>query len=82
MRRAHRSDVLDLAWAPDGTALVSTAMDANSVLWDAASARGISRFEDHKHFVQGAAWDPSARHIVTQSADRTCRHVQRGSRAH
>jgi chromatin assembly factor 1 subunit B len=32
-----------------------------------------ARFKNHKHFVQGVAWDPAQQYVVTQSADRTCR---------
>ena len=73
--------MLDLAWSPDGSSLLSVGMEQTSYLWDAANvSRAALRFEDHKHFAQGAAWDPSARTLVTQSADRTCRRAASGFR--
>ncbi|KAI7835339.1 hypothetical protein COHA_010755, partial [Chlorella ohadii] len=69
-------DVMDLAWAPDGTALASGAIDNEAFLFVAAGRkRGdtAGRFKDHKHFVQGVAWDPAQQFVATQSADRTCR---------
>ncbi len=52
-------DVMDLAWAPDGTALASGAIDNEAFLFVAAGRkRGdtAGRFKDHKHFVQVGAW--------------------------
>lgn len=31
------------------------------------------RLANHKHYVQGVAWDPASKYLVTQGADRTCR---------
>ena len=73
-RRGHTEDVQDIAWAPDGTALATCSVDHNTVLWEASGGPGVRRLQDHKSFVQGAAWDPAAQYLVTQSSDRTCRH--------
>ena len=35
----------------------------------------MARLDNHKHFIQGAAWDPAQQFVVTQSADRTCKWV-------
>ncbi|KAI3438192.1 hypothetical protein D9Q98_000629 [Chlorella vulgaris] len=71
-----QSDVMDVCWAPDGTALASAAIDNEVILFGwGAKRRGehAGRFKNHKHFVQGVAWDPAQQFLVTQSADRTCR---------
>lgn len=31
------------------------------------------RLSNHKHYVQGVAWDPANEYIITQGADRSCR---------
>lgn len=71
-----QSDVMDLCWAPDGSALATGAIDNEVILFAAGGRRrgdAAARFRDHKHFVQGVAWDPAQQYVVTQSADRTCR---------
>ena len=72
----HSDDVLDLAWAPDGSARARASL-APSVLVAGVreKKRGevLARLLNHKHFVQGAAWDPAGQYLVTQGADRTCR---------
>lgn len=70
------SDVMDLCWAPDGSALATGSIDSEVILYPAeGKKRGepAGRFKNHKHFVQGVAWDPAQQFVVTQSADRTCR---------
>ncbi len=69
----------DIAWAPDGSALATCSVDRSTVLWVARGGPGVRRLQDHNGFVQGAAWDPAAQFLVTQSSDRTCRRG-RGSR--
>lgn len=52
---AAQGDVMDLSWAPDGTALASGAIN-NEVFTFVAAGRkrgdAAGRFMDHKHFVQ------------------------------
>lgn len=74
-----QSDVMDLCWAPDGSALATGAIDNEVILFAASGKRrgdAAARFRDHRHFVQGVAWDPAQQFVVTQSADRTCRCVR------
>ena len=63
-----------MAWAPDASALLSGSVENVCVVWDAEKGRpGAGRLEGHAHYVQGVAWDPAHRFVVSQSADRTCR---------
>jgi chromatin assembly factor 1 subunit B len=74
--RGHTDDVMDVAWAADGTALLSGSIDNKAILWEVSDKRRgamVATFANHKHFVQGVAWDPAQQFVVTQSADRTCR---------
>ena len=74
--RGHSDDVMDLAWSPDGTAILSGSIDNRVMLWEISEEkRGklISQFANHKHFVQGVAWDPAQQFVISQSADRTCK---------
>ena len=72
----HTDDVMDLAWSPDGTALLSGSIDNRVIVWEVSDKkRGamITQFTNHKHFVQGVAWDPAQQYIISQSADRSCK---------
>ena len=45
------------------------------MVWDVAKGKGQGRLTEHGHYVQGVAWDPAQQHVVSQSADRTCRQA-------
>ena len=74
-RGGHADDVLDVAWAPDGSALLSGSIENVAVIWDIAKGKAQGRLAEHAHYVQGVAWDPASRFLVTQSSDRTCRRA-------
>ncbi|GFH26120.1 WD_REPEATS_REGION domain-containing protein, partial [Haematococcus lacustris] len=70
--RGHGQDIHDLAWAPDGSALMSASVENVVVMWDVAQRRGVCRLDSHQHYVQGCAWDPrNGRLAASASADRT-----------
>uniref|UniRef100_A0A7S3QY36 CAF1B/HIR1 beta-propeller domain-containing protein n=1 Tax=Dunaliella tertiolecta TaxID=3047 RepID=A0A7S3QY36_DUNTE len=71
--RGHADDVHDLAWSPDGSALVSGGVENICILWDVEAKRGMLRMENHQHYVQGVAWDPLGHYVCSQSNDRTCK---------
>lgn len=74
--RGHTDDVMDLAWSVDGTAMLSGSIDNKSMIWEISEKKMgsmVAHFANHKHFVQGVAWDPLQQFVVTQSADRTCK---------
>lgn len=74
--RGHTDDVMDVSWSSDGTALLSGSIDNKGIIWDVSGKRKgsmVSHFANHKHFVQGVAWDPHQQYVLTQSADRTCK---------
>ncbi|KAK9907533.1 hypothetical protein WJX75_005474 [Coccomyxa subellipsoidea] len=73
LRGGHAEDVLDLAWAPDSSALLSGSIENVCVVWDVEKGKGQGRLTEHCHYVQGVAWDPARTYVVSQSADRTCR---------
>lgn len=74
--RGHTDDVMDVAWSVDGTAMLSGSIDNKSMIWEISEKKlgsMVAHFANHKHFVQGVAWDPLQQFVVTQSADRTCK---------
>jgi len=69
-------DVMDLSWAADGSAFLSGSIDNKAIAWEVSEKRRgamLTQFANHKHFVQGVAWDPLQQFAVTQSADRSCK---------
>ena len=73
--RGHAEDVIDLTWAPDGSALASGSLDNACMVWDAASGKAKLRLDQHTHYVQGVSWDPLGTYLLTMSSDRTCRQA-------
>jgi chromatin assembly factor 1 subunit B len=81
--RPHQSDVMDLAWSPDSTRLLSGSVDNTAVIWDIRGGKRISQqFRDHNGYVQGVAWCPRGRtQLLTQSADRSVRVYEPSKRS-
>lgn len=71
--RGHVDDVMDVAWSQDGSAVVSGSIDNQSIVWSPETTKAQKKFESHKHFVQGVAWDPHGQYFLTMSADRMCK---------
>ena len=71
--RGHAGDVWDLSWAPDSTALVSGSSENVCNLFSVEAMNAQFRLDNHKHFVQGVAWDPAREFILSQSSDKTVR---------
>ena len=74
--RGHTDDVMDISWSTDGTALLSGSIDNKGIIWEISGKKMgsmIAHLSNHKHFVQGVAWDPHQQFVLTQSADRTCK---------
>lgn len=71
--RGHVDDVMDVAWSRDGSAVVSGSIDNQSIVWSPEGAKPQRKFDSHKHFVQGVAWDPHGQYFLTISADRMCK---------
>ena len=71
--RGHADDVWDLSWSPDSTALVSASSDNECNLFSVAAMKSKFRLNQHKHLVQGVAWDPAREYILSASSDKTVR---------
>jgi chromatin assembly factor 1 subunit B len=72
--RGHTDDVIDVTWSSDGTSILTGSVDNKAFVWDVAGKRRgqvLAHLANHKHFVQGVAWDPAQQYVITQSADRT-----------
>ena len=79
--RGHADDVQDIAWNADGSALLTGSVENVAFVFDVANRKAAVRLSDHRGYVQGVAWDPGYRYLVTQSGDRTVRIYQPKSSA-
>lgn len=70
---AHDSDVLSLAFSPDGSKLVSTSDDQSIKLWDVASGKMLSEVPGYTRQVSNVALNADDTLILAGSGDGTLR---------
>ena len=70
---ALRSPVIQRAFSPDGTRIVTASDDNTARLWDAATGAPIGAPMKHEDLVNSAAFSPDGTRIVTASDDNTAR---------
>ncbi len=67
----HESDILDVAWSPDGKLLYSVSYDESISLWDALSGKFIDEKENaHLREIYTVAVSPDGNMIATGSGDK------------
>ncbi|MDW8216728.1 MAG: hypothetical protein RML57_03895, partial [Acidobacteriota bacterium] len=76
----HVLPVTSVAFAPDGTRVVTGSWDG-AVIWDAASGRALVKLEGQEDRVWSVAFAPDGTRVVTGSWDGTDHHLGRGERA-
>ncbi len=73
------TEIYDVQWSPDSSHIVAGAID-NKAEVIRLSSKLATTLSGHSSYVQGVAWDPLNKMVVTQSADRSCRvHTVRDS---
>jgi WD40 repeat protein len=65
----HRRGTACLAWAPDGTVLVTGGDDAAVKAWDVASGRELLTLEWHEAPLRALTFSPDGRLLATAGAD-------------
>jgi WD40 repeat protein/predicted Ser/Thr protein kinase len=73
LRLPHTATVMDLAWSPDGKALVSSCKDNVIHFWDVATGREEAPFIGHRWEAEALAFDPSGRWLMSFGWDMTLR---------
>jgi eukaryotic-like serine/threonine-protein kinase len=69
----HTSAIRWLAFAPDGTRVVSASKDGTCCVWDVASGEVKQVFDRHGDPVQNAVFFPDGQHVVSIGADKFAR---------
>lgn len=69
--RGHTSDVLWVAFSPDGRQIVSGSKDGTARLWDVASGQTLKFFDAGAGYVYGAAISADGSTVITANEDGT-----------
>ncbi|CDS35985.1 protein hira [Echinococcus multilocularis] len=74
--RHHTGDIIDIAWAQDGSRLASASVDNTVVIWGHSPNNEkqqpfqfVAVLRGHRGPVKGVAWDPAGRYLATQADD-------------
>ncbi|GBG66406.1 hypothetical protein CBR_g60059 [Chara braunii] len=69
--RGHTADVVDLAWCPDDSLLVSCSLDNTLRVWSMPNGGIVAHLAEHRSLVKGVAWDPIGSFVASQSDDKS-----------
>jgi len=67
---AH-SDVLAVAFNPDGKLLATAGSDYTAKLWDAATGKELKTLRGHTHIIEDIAFNPNGTMLATAGDDKT-----------
>jgi WD40 repeat protein len=71
--RGHEGGSVDVAWAPTGDRLASTADDKTVRVWDGNTGEVLRILQGHTGIVYSVAWDFTGRRLASSSEDGTIR---------
>jgi WD40 repeat protein len=69
----HEDELTSVAFSPDGTRIVSGALDRSVRLWDAESGELLATLVAHDDAVHSVVFSPDGTRIASGSADMTAR---------
>jgi hypothetical protein len=68
-RTAHESPIVEIAYSPDGSKLVSASEGSELILWETASLTPIHRYEEQPDVVTGIAFAPDGGNFYVARID-------------
>ena len=71
--RGHLQDVIGLTWSPDANHLISCSTDSTAIVFDVKKGTKLKILSDHNGWVNGVAWDPLNKYVMTIASDRSLR---------
>jgi WD40 repeat protein/DNA-binding SARP family transcriptional activator len=69
----HLSQVVDVAWNPDGTSIATASLDGTARIFDGGTGAHRLALLGHEGIVLGLDWSPDGSRLVTASGDGTAR---------
>ena len=67
----HSSDVLSVAFSPDGKLALSGSRDTTLKLWEVSTGRELRTFNGHSSSVESVAFSPDGKLALSGSDDKT-----------
>ena len=69
----HSSDVMSVAFSPDGKRILSGSQDETLKLWDAETGQETLTLKGHSGAVMSVAFSPDGKRLASASADTTAK---------
>jgi WD40 repeat protein/serine/threonine protein kinase len=67
--RGHRGNVMDSAWSPEGTFVLTGSIDSSARLWDPRTGKQVAAFDLELSQVWSVAYSSDGHHIATGTKD-------------
>ena len=71
--KGHDSNVVTVAFSPDGKTLASGSVDKTVILWNVAAGSAIKTLKGHNDILLSVAFSPNGKFLVSGSGDGTSR---------
>jgi WD40 repeat protein len=69
--KAHNTDIMSVAWSPDGRRIASGGRDHLIKIWDADTGEDMLTLRGHENAVIQLAWSPDGRKLASSDGNST-----------